>query len=494
MSDILDISNVIRVTVTTPLRGLPSVNTSALALITDDVPVVPNYGDYRVYRNPTGPGLDFGTNSNTARIANVVFGQTPNIITGGGFLIIIPRDASAAAAPATILSSGVVDFTQLAETDYEINLDVGAGPAADVTIGSIDATSLATIQSSLNSTEITAAGIEFLVSGQTSAANVTMRTTATGASASVDVGTASTGTDIAGLIKISGSATGADAGVERVKDAILRTITAAAPFGIILDEKPADAEILEIAAVLQARNVLGFIASNLAADYTATTGVFDQIRTRGFTQTRCLFHGQDLDTAIDFAAAYASRGMSTNFAAAGTASTMHLKDLTGIPADTTIDETQKTNAGNAGVDIIANFGVPKVFTSGLNRFFDSVYHLLVTKVRLQIAYFNFLGQTSTKIPQTEAGLSAAKTVIRGELRDLVTAGVFASGRWNSAETIGNPEDHRRNIAEQGFYIFSQPVADQLQSQRAARIAPPIQVAAKESGAIHSADVIISIEQ
>ena len=492
MSDLLDISNVVRVTVTSPGAGLPEINTSALALFTTDVPIVPNYGDYRIYRNDTGPVNDFGSSSSTARIASVVFAQNPNIITGGGYLIIIPQLAAAPAAPATLLSSRRINFTELTGTDYEINLAIDAVAAADLTIGEIDTTSISTIQASLNSSEVAAANIEFVVTGEVAAANVELRTDSTGASSALVVGDTSAGTNIASFIGISGSATGADAGSERVKDAILRAFTGASPFGIILNTKPSDTEILEIGSIMQNRSANIFIASNTAADYAAG-GIFDQVRSRGFRQTRCLFHGDGLNDALDFAAAYASRGMATNFNAANTASTMHLKDLIGIAADSSISETQLTAAQNAGVDVMVNFGTPKVFTSGGNGFFDSVYHLLVARVRIQIAYFNLLATTTTKIPQTESGLTAAKSVVRDAIRSLVFAGVFAPGEWNSPGTIGDPEDHRRNIREQGYYIYTQPITEQLQSQRERRIAPVMQIALKESGAIHSGDVIVTIE-
>jgi hypothetical protein len=66
--------------------------------------------------------------------------------------------------------------------------------------------------------------------------------------------------------------------------------------------------------------------------------------------------------------------------------------------------------------------------------------------------------------------------------------------WNSAETFGNPEDLRRNITDVGYYIYSQPIAQQLQAQREARIAPLVQIAIKLAGAIHSSDVLVVIQR
>ena len=46
----------------------------------------------------------------------------------------------------------------------------------------------------------------------------------------------------------------------------------------------------------------------------------------------------------------------------------------------------------------------------------------------------------------------------------------------------------------GFYIFTQPMALQDQSIREQRIAPPIQVAIKLAGAIQECDVIIDVNR
>jgi hypothetical protein len=491
MANLLDISNVIRVTTLAAARGIAGINTSALALITSEDPISPDFGDYAVYRNPSGVAADFGSNSVAHRLANVVFSQAPNVITGRGSFIVVPRLTTAPASPARINSSSNVDFTALTATDYTINLNVDGGGAADILVGDIDPTSLATLNTSLNPTDVTNAGVQFIVTGTVASASVELRTIGTGASSSIAIGSAGSGTELATALNISGSATGSDAGEESIKDCILRTATQAGYFGIILDELPDDADLLEIASTVQTMDRMVFVASNDPADFAATA-IFDQIRAATQTHTRCLFYSESASRAFDFAAGYASRALSTNFDAPGTATTMHLKSIVGLTADD-LTETQLTAMQAAGVDFYGNFGVPVVYTSGANGFFDHIYHTLALRVRVQVAYFNFLRQTNTKRPQTEAGMTQAKSTLTNVLRIMVAAGVYGPGTWTSTETIGDPEDHIRNIEEQGFYIYSLPVGQQSQSDRAARVAPAIQIAAKEQGAIHSGDVLIGIE-
>jgi hypothetical protein len=50
----------------------------------------------------------------------------------------------------------------------------------------------------------------------------------------------------------------------------------------------------------------------------------------------------------------------------------------------------------------------------------------------------------------------------------------------------------RNIADFGYYIYSQPVSQQLQAQRQNRVAPLVQIGVKFAGAIQSVNGIIFI--
>lgn len=490
----LSLANIIRVTLLSALRGLSNINTSALALITDEVPIPGDFGTSRVYLEPTAVAQDFGSNSETARLATVIFSQVPNILTGGGFLVVIPRLAAAAASAATILSDSFVDLTKLTATDYYVKAAVDGGVAGDLLIGSIDTTDLATAAASLNSTAVAAAGLTFSLSGDITAARVTLVSNTTGATSEIDLDPATTGTDIAIPLEIAEkTALGSAAGTESIKDCILRTNGTVDYFGICYNEKMTDAILQEVASLVQSLDKIQFVGSNVVGDLTATTGVFDIIKNAGLTQTRCLYYSVSVNDALDFAAGYASRGMSINFNASNTAITMHLKEIVGLVGDPGVEQTQLDAAKLAGVDVYGDFGVPKIYTSGANQFFDQTYTRLAFKLRLTIAGFNALATTPTKIAQTEEGMNALKKAFREVCKLFVTNGVFAPGTWTSPTTFGNQDDHIRNIAEKGFYIYSIPIAQQSQTERNIRVAPTVQIAAKDAGAIHSSDVTVFVE-
>lgn len=490
----LSLDNIMRVSVLSTLKGLSDINTSALALFTDEIPVIANYGTSRVYLEPLSVATDFGSTSATYRMANMVFSQNPNILTGKGFLVIIPQLQSASAVAATIAGSKNVDFTALTATDYFIRAEVNGGAQADIVIGTITSTSISTILTSLNNAAITAAGLVFSITGDITNAKVTLKTIDTGADASIVISSPSTapetGTDISTLIGISGSATGSDSGVERLKDAIIRTASSVNYFGIIANKKMSDALLEETALTVQSLDKIMFVGSSLSADIT---GIFKDITDAGLTHTRCLYYSVSANNALDFTAGYASRGLSVNMSGSRTASTMHLKEITELVGDTGLTQTLLDSCYNNGVDCYADFGVAKLFTSGENKYFDVIYFELAFKVKLQIAGFNFLAQTTTKIPQTEEGMDGLKKVWRGICADFVTNGYIAPGTWTGSVYFGLPADHIRNIADQGYHIYTIPIADQTTNDRTLRIAPAGQIAVKSSGAIHSSDLVVYME-
>ena len=117
------------------------------------------------------------------------------------------------------------------------------------------------------------------------------------------------------------------------------------------------------------------------------------------------------------------------------------------------------------------------------------------KKALEVAGFNYLKQTNTKIPQTEAGMTGLKNAYGQVCDRAVRNGILGTGLvWNSAERFGDPEDFDRNIDENGYYIYSLPIAQQSQADREDRISPVVQIAMKFAGALHSSDLLGVIER
>ena len=484
----LSLDNVIRVTLLLELLGIANQNTSALAIITSESPLASSYGTYGIYYDPVSVAADFGSASRTAGMATAIFSQTPNVISGGGYLVIIPRNQSNPATAGTVLSSSTVDLTQLTATDYTLGVSIDGAAQENILIGSIDSSSLASAQTSLNNASLT--GAKFTLTGTVTAARVTLTSNTTGATSEIKIDTAASGTDLGSALLLSGDEKGSAAGLEAIRDAILRTYGSIYYFGIVCDIYDST-NLLNIAGLVQSIDKMFFVASSVSSDIS---GVFTQVTNAGYKNTRCLYYSVSAASAINIAAAYASDGLSVDFTASNSVRTMHLKSLVGFVADDGLTQTLATQAQNAGVDVYADFGASNgfLFTSGANGYFDAVYTGLAFKFALQTAGFNALASAGNRIAQTEDGMNQLKKAYRGICDQFVFNGAFAPGTWNGT-TFGSPADFLRNIEDFGYYIYSQPVAQQSQTQRGQRIAPAVQIAAKSSGAIHSSDVLALIE-
>ena len=280
---------------------------------------------------------------------------------------------------------------------------------------------------------------------------------------------------------------------EKLDEAITRTADTVQYFGIMSTQIEVQQDMLDAAAVVEALNKVAFFVQRASASIDPG-GSLDLLRTGNFHHSRGLYYGADNDDdALNFQAAYAGRGLSTNFSGSNTTQTMHLKDLNTIQPDTSLTQTLLNKALAAGADTYPSLqGVPKVFCSGENQFFDQVYNLGWFVGALQIAGFNYLAQSSTKIPQTESGMDGLKDAYRQVCAQGATNLYLAPGTWTSPTTFGNQDDFYKNIQQFGYYLYSTPISQQSAADRADRKAPLVQIAAKEAGAIHSSTVIVTV--
>ena len=81
--------------------------------------------------------------------------------------------------------------------------------------------------------------------------------------------------------------------------------------------------------------------------------------------------------------------------------------------------------------------------------------------------------------------------IASVMEEGVNNGLVAPGVWN---TDGFGQLQEGDYLSRGYYIYSQPIDDQPQSEREQRKAPPIQTAVKLAGAIHFAGVQINVNR
>lgn len=282
---------------------------------------------------------------------------------------------------------------------------------------------------------------------------------------------------------------------ETLAAAITRTANLVQYFGVLSYAIESQTDMLAAAAVIQALNKLAFFPQYDPATI-ASGGAIDLLRSGTLTQSRGLFYDDASSSGLNaliFAAGYASRGLSVNFNGSNTTLTMNLKQLKGVAIDPGITQTLQNLATAAGADTYPSLeGVPGVLCSGANDFFDNQQNLQWFVNALQVAGFNYLQAAATKIPQTENGMDGLKGAYRTVCEQARTNQYCAPGSWTSPVTFGNQADLYANIQQLGYYIYSQPISQQLQTARAARQAPIVQIALKAAGAIHSSAVIVNV--
>ncbi len=292
--------------------------------------------------------------------------------------------------------------------------------------------------------------------------------------------------------------------LETVPAAIARGLSLVYFYGVLIDLELADSDptaYAELSTYIETAGVLFGYASSNANDLNPGSPL-DLNRQAGETHTQSIYYGETgvllngaaVQQTQIIAASYLSRLLSVNFAGSNTTLTMQYKNLKGIPSDGSLTNSQLTAAQAAGVAVYPNISsVVGVYGSGANQWIDMVYNDDWLALAVQIAGVDEIVGQSTKLPLTEAGVGQLKDAMKVPLGQAVANGFIAPGAWpEGAPTFGDQASFLRNIAQQGWYIYSTPVAQLSQSQLATREAPPIQIAVLAAGAVQSAAVIINV--
>jgi hypothetical protein len=115
----LDIVNVINVSVIQTPVGLGNYNINNVALFTSEIPLAGGaYGNFGDYVSPDAVGDDWGTGSEAYAQAIAVFSQQPNILAGGGNLIIFPMLPAETLAQAITRCEPLVFFCGIISNTY----------------------------------------------------------------------------------------------------------------------------------------------------------------------------------------------------------------------------------------------------------------------------------------------------------------------------------------------------------------------------------------
>ncbi|MDD1617320.1 MAG: DUF3383 domain-containing protein [Methylococcaceae bacterium] len=321
----------------------------------------------------------------------------------------------------------------------------------------------------------------------------------TGVLSIVSFATATTGTDISALLKFT-AATASPLvpgyAAETPSACTLALIDkSAAWYGLqfAAATMPTDDQSVDVAALIEAAS-----PARIFGVTTTTTTVLDPLVTTDIaSRLKALLYKRSFVqySANAYAvASYFGRAFSVNFAANRSTITMMYKIEPGIVAET-LTETQAQTLTAKRCNVFVNYNndtaiIQNGVMSGL-AYFDEMHGLDWYQDAVQNACYNLLYTSSTKIPQTEDGINQIINVIAGVCNESINNGLVAGGTWN-ADGFGQLV--RGAYLKEGYYIYSQPLSLQAQADREARKAPPIQVALKLAGAVHSIDVLVNVNR
>jgi hypothetical protein len=158
---------------------------------------------YRDYASFSNVETDFGTGSDTARFASVIFQARPNIVAGGGVLYVVPLNGTTSATSGTLvtpdISGNLTTFQSTTDGGFTFSID---GVVVDEVLN-LDFTGVASIQAVADIIAQYLENIDVSVTNN----QITFTSKTFGANSAINLTAPSTGTDltIASLLNVVNS-------------------------------------------------------------------------------------------------------------------------------------------------------------------------------------------------------------------------------------------------------------------------------------------------
>lgn len=482
------LSYTINVSLSALPSGLADFNTNSIAIFSNETAGFSE--SYKAYIPPSAVETDFGSDSLTYAMANALYTPVPNFRTGGGYLYVFPFsgiNATSASFTTADITANLTAFQSVSSGTLSITID-----GETSLVEGLDFTSVKSIADIV--TVLKNQNLDINIEANEGTIVFTSRRAGTASGVSINATDATDTIDISSAEYLNATAGNTTAGTDASGQTLAQAVATAQQqvyFGGVLTTQIVDDTTRQAnAAAIQSLDCVYYDSLQSLTDIAVVGAA---IKAAGLGKTRTLAYSADNGKVA--AATYATIAKSVNYDGTDTANTMNLKTLTGVVPDNGLSDTYVLSAQTNGVDIYGNTGgLGCVYSNDNNGYTDDIENQLWFKKALEIAGFNYLRQTNTKVPQTESGLTGLKNAYAQVCERAIRNGSVAPGTWNSIVPFGDQEDFKRNIAEKGYYVYSTPISQQSQSDREARKAPVIQIALKFASAIHFSDVIVTVER
>jgi hypothetical protein len=450
----------------------------------------------RTYSTLAAVAADFGTNCEEYNAASVYFQQSPQpgtLLIGRRFNVAVPGELLGSSAP----DSTLADYAGIAAGSLTLTVD---GTAVNLTgivltgVANLSAVAAA-VQTKLVAVK---AGSTCIWTGT----QFIIRSGTTGVASSVGFSTASgVGTDLGtmmGLTAAVGAISTQGAAVEAIADTLnaIQALNATGWFYLAFTKEILPADILNAAAWAQANNVMfGYtVQDGTAFNTVPAQSTSAMLASLGYSNTVSQYDNNDPYAVVSIFA----RSATVDFDQPNSTITLKFKQEPGV-SPVTLTETQRLALEANNVNYYTYFGQNKMIAEGVvanGRFIDEVVGLAWLQWAVQSDVFAFEYAVTTKIAQTDRGVSKIRQVITKRLDSAVDNGLLAPGTWNTTDVTGADGTtvvSTGDFVKNGYIVYAAPVSSQSQVKRSARIYDLFTVVAKGAGAIQGVGIALTFE-
>ena len=438
----------------------------------------------RAYSSVTEVAADFGTSAPEYDAAVAFFAQSPqptNVQIGRW-----AKEATSGLYRGTILSTTsqeMDNFTSIEAGAFDVTID---GEVANVTAVDLSA------QSNLNgvASQVTTAlqskgtcvwdGQRFVIKSAT-----------TGATSTVS---AVTSTELSQAMGLDEGTMVAGAAAETLEEATTALLDINTWYGAFFTGEIDQDDAISTAALISAAtpsHICAFTSMDTnELDGTQTSSLGYDLSQLGNNRVFVMYSSTNASSAMSVL----GRMSTINFEGSNTTITLMFKQCPGVEPEYL--RTSQANALQANnVNVFTAYqndtSILQYGTMAGGWFIDEVHGLDWLQNRIETDLWNLLYTSTTKIGQDESGMNAILSTVNNSLEAGVRNGLIAPGVWNGDE-FGTLK--KGDTLTTGFYVYIQPLDEQAQADREHRKAPPVQIAVKLKGAVHSIDATVVVNR
>ena len=466
-------------------------------LILGDSDVIDVTERMRTYEGAADVAADFGTSAPEYAAALIFFSQKP--APASLFIGRWARTATAGLLKGAILTSAqqaLSNFTAVTSGGFKIAVDGASSPVNVSGINLSAATSLSNV-ATIISAALTSASVGATCTWDGTRFVFKSATTVT-SSAVAFLTAPNSGTSLAGLLgglSTSGGYVVAGIAAETALAAV--TLFDDLPtywWGLMFaaSTMPNDSDHQAIAAYIETGiHAYGItVSATTAIDGNSSADIGSLLKQAGYQRTFGIY----LTTSPYAVAGIFGSLLTTDFSGSNTMPTVAWKTIIGIAAES-LRSSQANALDNKRYNYFATFdNEASITVNGTcfgDAYLDEIYGLDWLVNRVQTDQFNKLA-ASPKVAQTDRGLTELQTVMAASLGVGVTNGLIGEGLTWQAAGFGSLKEG--DVLPKGFYIYIPRLSSQSAADRKKRVTPPIQVAVKLAGAVHSVDALLTINR